>query len=97
MIKKTYAEYEQYLINKDKVDDMKKAGAEFIKKKDLIKICIGGTLIVYGAITIILPTGSIPAIMLGIALMINGGVHPKQIKNKIYWHFATKRRMRLNK
>lgn len=96
MIKK-YANYQQYLNNKDKVDDMKKAGAEFIKKKNLIKVCIGGTLIVYGVVTIILPTGSLPAIALGFTLMINGGVHPKKLKDKLYWHLKTKRKMRLNK
>lgn len=96
MIKK-YADYEDYLDNKDKVDDMKKAGAEFVKKKDMVKVCIGGTLIVYGVITIILPTGSIPAIIFGMALMANGGVHPKKIKDNIYWHFKTKRKMRLNR
>ena len=105
-----YAYYEEYIANKDKLIKveaniiyLESNGYEFIKEdiknskvKIILKTIAGVTLIIYGSVTILLPTGSIFAIWTGLGLIVNAGIDYTILLRKLKWHFKTKRKMRMN-
>lgn len=67
--------YTEFNRRVGEIERVKKLGVELIHRKDIIKIGLGGLLVVVGVITLPLPTGSVVFISVGLSLIANGGVN----------------------
>jgi len=94
---KKYIQYEEYLKNKKRVDGMVYNGWEMIHEKSVMKIALGLILIMVGIVTLPIPTGSIPMIIVGFSLLSSGGIDILALKNSLYWKVKTRLEMRKNK
>ena len=70
---------------------------EFIHEKSVWRIVIGAIMIAVGVITLPLPTGSIPLMIIGTTLMTSGGVDIILLRKTLYWRIMTRLNMRKNR
>jgi len=94
---KDFVGYNEYLKNKNRMNEMLYNNWKFIHKKSVVKIVTGLSLIMIGVVTLPIPTGSIPLIIIGLSLVSAGGIDILALKNTIYWRIITRFRMRRNK
>jgi len=94
---KDFVGYNEYLKNKNRMNEMLYNNWKFIHEKSTLKIVTGLSLIAIGVVTLPIPTGSIPLIIIGLSLTSVGGLDILALKNTIYWRIITRLRMRRNK
>lgn len=94
---KDFVGYDEYLKNKKRMNTMLYNNWNFIHKTSIIKIFTGLSLIAVGVVTLPIPTGSIPMIIVGLGLVSAGGIDIFALKRTIYWEVITRLKMRKNR
>jgi len=91
---KDFVGYDDYLKNKKLMNKRIYDGWEFVHEKSIWKIVVGFTLFGIGFVTLPLPTGSIPLMILGASLMSAGGIDIVLLRKTIYWKVITQLNIR---
>lgn len=94
---KEYVPIDVYYRNHVTMNNRIYNGWKFIHKTSIIKIFTGLSLIAVGVVTLPIPTGSIPMIIVGLGLVSAGGIDIFALKRTIYWEVITRLKMRKNR
>ena len=93
---KDYVDYDEYIKSKQLLNKRMYDGWEFIYEKSVWKIVIGAALVMVGFITLPLPTGSIPMMILGMSLLTSCGIDLALLRKTLYWRIMMRLNMRRN-
>lgn len=92
-----YVKHDIYYKNHVTMNNRIHEGWKFTHETSTTKVVLGLVLVGVGVVTLPLPTGSIPLIIIGTSLMTSGGVNLLALRRSIYWRVKTRLEMRKNK